>query len=145
MKIDSIVWETDNQEVDLPSEVDVPNYLDEFEIADYLSDEYGWLVKSFEIKQFGYLNKEELWKLRKEIVLKSIYYADYVNSFGFNSKDVCYFFDGYIDYIDELAEEEEGTLLDMDTLFEKYDNKENLWCWFNCFDDLSWVGFEKGE
>lgn len=51
MKIYSIVWETDNQEVDLPSEVDVPNYLDEFEIADYLSDEYGWLVKSFEIKQ----------------------------------------------------------------------------------------------
>lgn len=49
MKIHSIVWETDNQEVDLPSEVDVPNYLDEFEIADYLSDEYGWLVKSFEI------------------------------------------------------------------------------------------------
>lgn len=49
MKIESIVWETDNQEVDLPSEVDVPNYLDEFEIADYLSDEYGWLVKSFEI------------------------------------------------------------------------------------------------
>ena len=49
MKIDSIVWETDNQKVDLPSEVDVPNYLDEFEIADYLSDEYGWLVESFEI------------------------------------------------------------------------------------------------
>lgn len=49
MKIESIVWETDNQEVDLPSEVDVPDYLDEFEIADYLSDEYGWLVKSFEI------------------------------------------------------------------------------------------------
>ena len=36
MKIHSIVWETDNQEVDLPSEVDVPNYLGEFEIADYL-------------------------------------------------------------------------------------------------------------
>jgi hypothetical protein len=143
MKIYGIVWETDNQEVDLPSEVDVPNDLGEFEIADYLSDEYGWLVQSFEIKTFEDLTIEELWKLRKEIVLNSIYYADYVNSFGFNSKDVCYFFDEYIEYIDELAEEEEGTLLDMETLFEKYDNKENLWSWFNCFDDLSWIGFEK--
>jgi hypothetical protein len=96
-------------------------------------------------KNFADLTCEELWKLRKEIVLKSIYYADYVNSFGFNSEDVCYFFDGYIDYIDELAEEKEGTLLDMDTLFEKYDNKENLWSWFNCFEDLSWVRHCKKE
>lgn len=45
-------WETDGyllEELGLPSEVDVPKDIEEDDIADYLSDEYGYLVESFEI------------------------------------------------------------------------------------------------
>jgi hypothetical protein len=44
------IWETDGMSIDeigLPTEVDVPNNIEENEIADYLSDEYGYLVESF--------------------------------------------------------------------------------------------------
>ena len=48
MLVTNIKWETDGYEVDdLPTEVEVDDDLDEDEIADYLSDEYGWLVESF--------------------------------------------------------------------------------------------------
>jgi len=43
----SVHWETDGEEVSLPSETEVPADLDIDEIANYLSDKYGWLVKSF--------------------------------------------------------------------------------------------------
>lgn len=41
------IWETDGKKVKLPDEVKVPITIDADEVADYLSDEYGWLVKSF--------------------------------------------------------------------------------------------------
>lgn len=47
MKITDIKWETDGEEVDLPTEVEVPDSLNEDAIADHLSDNYGWLVDSF--------------------------------------------------------------------------------------------------
>jgi hypothetical protein len=48
MLVINIKWETDGYEVDnLPSEVEVDDDLSDGEIADYLSDEYGWLVESF--------------------------------------------------------------------------------------------------
>ena len=43
-------WETDghsSEELGLPSEVDVPKDIEEEDIADWLSDEYGFLVNSF--------------------------------------------------------------------------------------------------
>lgn len=43
----SVQWETDKEEVSLPSEVKVPADLDDDQIVDYLSDKYGWFVKSF--------------------------------------------------------------------------------------------------
>jgi hypothetical protein len=51
MKVYNIKWETDDfvgEVENLPTEVEVPNHLSEFEIADYLSNEYCWLVESFE-------------------------------------------------------------------------------------------------
>lgn len=48
--IGDIDWETDGEdpeEMGLPSSVTVPSDLEEDEIADYLSDEYGWLVNGF--------------------------------------------------------------------------------------------------
>jgi hypothetical protein len=42
----SVILDTDGQKIDLPEVVDVPSDIDPEDIADYLSDEYGWLVES---------------------------------------------------------------------------------------------------
>ena len=48
MIVTNIKWKTDGYKVDnLPTEVEVDDDLGDDEIADYLSDEYGWLVDSF--------------------------------------------------------------------------------------------------
>ena len=51
MKV-KVNWDTDNyplEECNLKEFVDIPNDIEEEDIADYLSDEYGYLVESFEI------------------------------------------------------------------------------------------------
>lgn len=85
-------------------------------------------------KKFKDLTIDELWQLREEIVLYSIKSADYDNSFDFYPNDIGEFFDGYASYLDELQSEGDPAIPALE-----YDNKENLWSWFNCFDDLSWV------
>lgn len=94
-------------------------------------------------KAFKELTLEELSQLRKEINLNSIFIYDYTNSFGFNPWDICSFFDGYVSFLNELAREDgfEG----IDYYLTKYDTEENLYSWFLCYDDLSWVRFEKDE
>ena len=47
IEIVDIDWETDGEDVGLPSSVRVPSDLEEDEIADYLSDNYGFLVNGF--------------------------------------------------------------------------------------------------
>ena len=47
MLVTDIKWETDGEIVDLPTEVEVDDNMDDDEIADYLSDTYGWLVNGF--------------------------------------------------------------------------------------------------
>ena len=49
MKVSNIKWETDGENVDLPTEVEVDDNLEDDEVADYLSDTYGWLVESFSL------------------------------------------------------------------------------------------------
>ena len=49
LKAVNIVWETDGEDVDLPSEVTLPYGVDIESAAEYLSDEYGWLVKSLDV------------------------------------------------------------------------------------------------
>ena len=92
---------------------------------------------------FEFLTSGDLWNLRKEIVLNSCYVSDYENTFGFSAESMCTFFDGYVDYLWELAKEDgfDG----FDDAFEDYDNEENLWCWYNCFDDFSWVEYVNDE
>lgn len=50
-----IIWETDGEVVEnLPSEVTIPKSIDEDDydaITDYLSDEYGYLVISYEVEK----------------------------------------------------------------------------------------------
>ena len=46
--VTNIVWDTDDEDLDLPTEEVVECYNDEC-ISDILSDKYGWCVESFNI------------------------------------------------------------------------------------------------
>lgn len=70
-------------------------------------------------------------KLRRQIVLNSLYISDYENHFDFDAYEVCDFFDGYMEYLAEEYKEENGgdfagvcDVLDME-------NDENLLEWFD--------------
>ena len=144
MRAFNIEWETDGYEVELPNSVILPNGIEELDIADYLSDEYGYLVESFGIGfSFDDLTREDLIKLREEIVLNSLYTSDYENSFGFKAHSVAVFFDGYISYLEELAEEDNFHTDNDFEFFNKYDNIDNLESWYNCFEDFDWVKYEE--
>ena len=55
------------------------------------------------------------------------------------------FFDGYVVYLNELAEEDGFVDWEnMSEMLNKYDNKENLLGWFNSYDDLSGIKFDNG-
>ena len=84
------------------------------------------------MRNFENMTARELWALREEVVLGSIYVSDYRNSFGWDAEDISDFMEGYIDYLEELADERGGQWF-------AYDCEENLWGWFNCYDDLTWV------
>lgn len=50
MLVSSIVWSVDETEdlEELPVQVEVPDEVDEEDIADWLSDQYGYLIESFQ-------------------------------------------------------------------------------------------------
>lgn len=116
-------------------------YKDEqyFDLCFFFAKQYGLIDEQGNMlfKDFEDLEREDLQKLRNEIVLNSHYTADYFNSFGFNAKDVCTFFDGYMDFITEICKEND--LEDNIDNILMFDNIDNLERWFNCYDDLSWV------
>lgn len=74
------------------------------------------------------LNQEKLWALRQEIVLISLFTKDYINSFGISAKECQTFFDGYVEYLNELAQADGGVTHE-DT-YTKYDNSTNLYDWW---------------
>ena len=50
MKVVDIIWETDGEDIDLPTEMEIPDSIDpddDDEITDYLSDETGFLVIAY--------------------------------------------------------------------------------------------------
>jgi hypothetical protein len=83
------------------------------------------------------LTKTELQKLRGQIVLNSLYVSDYHNSLRINEHRVCEFFDGYVSYLGELIEEDYPNAKDNDwfALLKDYDTIDNLWNWYNCFEE----------
>ena len=91
------------------------------------------------MKKFEDLNPDELWELRQEIVLNSIYVSDYENSFGFHSSDMCLFFDSYLCYLCEMMEEMGIASEDHLKCLDEFDNPENLQDWYDCYEDFSWV------
>lgn len=79
--------------------------------------------------------KEALWNLRTEIILGSLYTSDYKNSFHILPRTVQNFFDGYTEYLWELAEEKDNKNIDFEDLVKFYDNSDNLENWYYCFDE----------
>ena len=45
IKVEGIVWDTDCKNVNLPSEIVIPN-IDFDEVVNYLSDQYGWCIQT---------------------------------------------------------------------------------------------------
>lgn len=48
--VSDIDWDTDGQNVDLPTEIPIQGNVPDEDIADYLSDHYGFCVKSFSVR-----------------------------------------------------------------------------------------------
>jgi hypothetical protein len=56
IRFTNIVWDTDGEELDLPTETTlaVESDADLADLADVLSDEYGWCVMSFDHEQIDW-------------------------------------------------------------------------------------------
>lgn len=46
----NIQWDTDGEDVNLPTEIEIQFYMDGDDIAGMLSDEYGFCVVSYDIE-----------------------------------------------------------------------------------------------
>ena len=97
------------------------------------------------MKRLEDFTKDELWALRKQIVLNSVFIADYRNSFGIDEHSVAEFFDGFMDYMTEEEKEDGRKDESWEEFFDHYDTPELLWEWFHCFDDFSWVKYNDEE
>ena len=73
------------------------------------------------------LTKNQLKQLRKEIVLNSLYLKDYSNSLYIKEKTACAFFDSYIEYLYEIATEDQFKSKDILDVIDRYDNIDNLY------------------
>lgn len=96
-------------------------------------------------KRFKDLTSAELWAIRSKVVVNSVYLADYENQYGISEVSLCNFFDGYYNFIWELAEEDHGKNLNHNFVFNEYDTEENLYNWYNCHEDFDWVIYDYDE
>ena len=76
------------------------------------------------------LTKNELWQLRKEIILDSMYYSDYENTKNIDSSIILDFFDGYTSYLYELMLTDGFADKDFYNYLSSYDNKNNLYDYY---------------
>ena len=77
------------------------------------------------------LGPRRLWNLRGQVVLNSLFEDDYRNRYGIEPAVAQSFFDGYVDHLYSLAEEEgffeNHGKDDVFGVFDAYDNPQNLW------------------
>lgn len=71
------------------------------------------------------LNNKEIYALRNEICLNSLFVRDYENSFGIDAKEVCDFFNGYVDYLYEINELETDYFVEVIDMYDNYNNLVN--------------------
>lgn len=81
------------------------------------------------------LTKEQLWNLRQQIVLCSLYYSDYENDMGIDSHNCHDFFDGYAEYLGNRMEGDGHKEKEFFDLLDKYDTLDNLYDWYGYFED----------
>lgn len=95
--------------------------------------------------------REKLEKLRGEIVLNSLFTSDFENSFDIDASVVQDFFDGYLEFLAELSEEdyENGLisediskLSDQSEFLERYDNIDTLENWYDIVIGSGCAAFE---
>ena len=81
--------------------------------------------------------KEQLWELRQEVPIGSLFIKDYRNSFGIDPRKVCDFFDGYLDFLEDEMEYQISDFNDRDfwNLLDEFDTPDNLEEWYYCFDE----------
>lgn len=88
-------------------------------------------------KHIWQLSQNQITKLRKEIVLNSLFLSDYENSFGLDAQEVCDYFSGYFDYLWENAEPSWPKHADDSYKIQNTlstDSKENLILYHMTFD-----------
>ena len=83
------------------------------------------------------LSKKDLQVLRNEILLNSLFISDYENSFGLDLWEVNAFFDGYLDYLEDLMLENNCSDENYFDNLEKYDTLENLWNYYNELEEVN--------
>lgn len=81
------------------------------------------------------LTKKEIKTLRNEIVLNSLYTNDYKNSLHIKSKTAMMFFDSYMEYLYEIAHDDNFNSDDVIDVINKYDTLDNLYNYYLCYDD----------
>ena len=75
--------------------------------------------------------------------------ADYQNDFGIGTFSTCEFFEGYVDYLEDMMEEDCVDIKTVDKFMvalNRYDTSENLFNWYGCFEyDPLPIIREKGD
>ena len=107
------------------NEKEFDNEADAFSYAKKLAKEKNEELKESANIDVNNLTKEQLWKLRQEIVLGSLYTHDYDNSFGIDPSAVCSFFDSFIE---DAQMDDYGKPNNRKT--EEYDNAEDLYNYY---------------
>lgn len=108
-------------------------------------ENHYWENHGYTMKE---LNKawtqEELWNLRQQIPLCSLFVKDYINTFHVDPECVYAFFDSYADYLETEMEECEDSYKDKQfhELFLKYDTPEALYDWWS---NLEYSSMNEGE
>lgn len=80
--------------------------------------------------KFQDLNIDQLWHLREQIVLNSIFFSDFRNDFEFEPESISDFFDGYLDYLFELASADGIYEPEVEDVVETYDNPDTLFDYY---------------
>lgn len=80
------------------------------------------------------LTKKQLKQLRNEITLNSLFLKDYNNSLFIKEKTACNFFDGYIEYLYEIAADDNFNSDNVLDVIDRYDNINNLYNYYTSME-----------
>ena len=82
------------------------------------------------------LTTKELISLREDIILGSLYYSDYKNTLNLKAQDVFDFFDAYLNYLEELMDEDTKDYSDEQfwEFLDKYDTDANLINFYHTYE-----------